>query len=208
MSNKISPIVFSFIVSIGISFIFTLITFWIFYKYSGNYSAAKDAFSTTGSYFGAITTLVASIIAAYIFNGWKAQHNKEIEIQFILKVIQVHQDFDLKITRMFQFEYTNIDLALANEQFIRECSTLELDVRLIQCRYEDYCSFIKVEMPQHHKDIFLKLRRTINIVRKTDDLAVKRKILKHRIYDDLLEFSNDYEGNIHSFLIGNLKALN
>lgn len=67
---KIKPFTFSFIVSLSIAFIFLIATFWIFYKYSWNPEAAKDALSTTGSYFGAAATLGAAIIAAYLFNDW------------------------------------------------------------------------------------------------------------------------------------------
>lgn len=65
---------FSFAVSLVISFLFLLITFWIFYSYSWSAEAAKDALSTTGSFYGAAATLGAAIIAAYLFNDWRDQH--------------------------------------------------------------------------------------------------------------------------------------
>jgi hypothetical protein len=68
---KIKPLEFSFIVAISISFIFLMVTFWIFYEYAGNITAVKDALSTTGSYFGAVTTLGAAVIAAYLFTDWR-----------------------------------------------------------------------------------------------------------------------------------------
>lgn len=66
------PVKFSFVVSLAISFIFLLITFWIFYKYSWSAEAAKDALSTAGSYYGASATLGAAIIAAYLYTDWKS----------------------------------------------------------------------------------------------------------------------------------------
>ena len=51
-------------------------TFYIL-AYSGP-NALKDALSTTGSYFGAVATLGAAVIAAHLFNDWKEQHNKTI----------------------------------------------------------------------------------------------------------------------------------
>lgn len=72
--KKITPVSFSFFISLIVAFIFLLITFWIFYQYSWSAAAAKDALSTTGSYFGAVTTLVAAIIAAYLYTDWKEPH--------------------------------------------------------------------------------------------------------------------------------------
>lgn len=72
--KKITPVSFSFIISLIICFLFLLITLWIFYQYSWNAVAAKDALSTTGSYFSAVTTLVAAIIAAYLYTDWKEPH--------------------------------------------------------------------------------------------------------------------------------------
>ena len=65
------PVKFSFAVSLVISFLFLLITFWIFYSYSWSAEAAKDALSTVGSYYGAAATLGAAVIAAYLYVDWR-----------------------------------------------------------------------------------------------------------------------------------------
>ncbi|MCJ8162901.1 hypothetical protein [Acinetobacter zhairhuonensis] len=84
--KNIRPIKFSFAVSLVISFAFLLITFWIFYKFSWDANAAKDALSTTGSYYGAAATLGAAIIAAYLFNDWRDQSVGELKSQRCLEI--------------------------------------------------------------------------------------------------------------------------
>lgn len=93
--KNLKPIAFSFGVSLVIAFSFLMATFFVL-AYSGP-DAMKDALSTTGSYFGAVATLGTAIIAAFLFNDWKEQHNKNIDSQFCMKVY----DF---------IDYANIEL--------------------------------------------------------------------------------------------------
>lgn len=91
--KQITPVSFSFLISLTVAFIFLLITFWIFYQYSWSAAAAKDALSTTGSYFGAVTTLVAAIIAAYLYTDWKEPH-------FALKIASEQKEIIALTRRM------------------------------------------------------------------------------------------------------------
>lgn len=83
-------------------------TFYIL-AYSGP-NAMSDALSTTGSYFGAVTTLGTAVIAAYLFNDWKEQHNKNIDSQFCMKIY----DF---------IDFANIEL-IAISGFLSDYHTL------------------------------------------------------------------------------------
>lgn len=94
------PIAFSFIVSFGIAFIFLLITFWIFYKYSWSAAAAEEALSTTGSYFGAIATLGAACIAAYLFNDWRTEKNFDLENHYLTNIILGLRDIHAELMEM------------------------------------------------------------------------------------------------------------
>lgn len=94
------PIAFSFIVSFGIAFIFLLITFWIFYKYSWSAAAAEEALSTTGSYFGAIATLGAACIAAYLFNDWRTEKNFDLENHYLTNIILGLRDIHAELKEM------------------------------------------------------------------------------------------------------------
>lgn len=165
------------------------------------------SFSVMIGVFGGTATLAAAYIASLLFNDWKEQHDKEIEIKFILRVLEYFEQFDLKITKMFQFDYSTIDLALRHDAFIRDCAALELDVRIIKVKYEDYHNYLGQSMPKSHRDIFLILQRSLNQLRDEDNIVEKRKLIKHRIIHDLLEFTEQYEKNIQSILIKNLKAL-
>lgn len=46
----------------------------------------SDAFSTTGSYFGAVATLGAAVIAAYLFNDWRVVKQYEIKLNYVLTI--------------------------------------------------------------------------------------------------------------------------
>lgn len=120
------PVKFSFTVSLVISFLFLLITFWIFYKYSWSAEAAKDALSTTGSYFGAAATLGAAIIAAYLFNDWKLQHNKVVEKELAWDVVQKFDAADLHLSQFKEsFQLYKIKCNFINEMPDDEFNNLD-----------------------------------------------------------------------------------
>lgn len=95
--RKTSPIAFSFFISICISFIFLLITFWIFYRYTESIVAAKEALNTAGNYFGAIATLGAAIIAAFLYTDWKKP--------IFLERISSEQNEIIKLTRVMKRKF-------------------------------------------------------------------------------------------------------
>lgn len=192
-------------------FIFTILSFfivWLCFPAENPSNSFKDSLNFSGSIFAGATTFGAAIVAGYLFNDWKEQHNKGIEIQFISRVRESHELFDLKITKMFKYDYSTIDIALRYDSFIRECLILDLDVCIIQTRYDDYYNFLRKDMPESHKEIFLKLRRSIHELKKTDDIRQKRILIKHRIFHDIVEFDKEYSATIHPNLLQNLKALN
>lgn len=65
------------IIIIGIIILFLLLSiFGILYFYWGDQKAVQDSLSTTGSIFGAVATLGAAGVAAYLFNDWREIHNQ------------------------------------------------------------------------------------------------------------------------------------
>jgi len=82
--KNLKPIAFSFGVSLVIAFSFLMATFFVL-AYSGP-DAMKDALSTTGSYFGAVATLGAAVIAAYLFNDWRVVKQYEIKLDYVLTI--------------------------------------------------------------------------------------------------------------------------
>ena len=69
--KKLTPITFSLLICIVITLFFSILTVWIYYRYSWKSSDAKDALSIAASYFGAVATLGAALIAAYLYSDWK-----------------------------------------------------------------------------------------------------------------------------------------
>ena len=100
--SKIKPLVFSVFGAIIISILFLMICFWIFYTYAASPVAAKDALSTTAGFFGGVATLWAACIAAYLFNDWQSQHNKQIEAKFITTIIDNFDCFNITLNQLFQ----------------------------------------------------------------------------------------------------------
>lgn len=83
-----------------ISIFFGVSIFWILYSYWGDASAVKDSLSTAGSFFGGFATLGAAIVAAYLFNGWIDQHNKQVKNQFSLSTFNQFEIFKKSIFDM------------------------------------------------------------------------------------------------------------
>ena len=76
---------------------------FIFYLYGGERSVLEDALSMTASFFGGITTLVAAYIATQLFNDWRISHNKNMDAQLCMKVINSIYDCDLTLFRINSF---------------------------------------------------------------------------------------------------------
>ncbi|MGE8607756.1 MAG: hypothetical protein ACN6OA_04090 [Acinetobacter baumannii] len=98
--NK-NVVVFSCSVAALILTILLFCILGILFFYWGDYAAVKDSLSTIGGIFGGITTIGAAVIAAYLFNDWKIQHNKSIEVQLSLLMIEKFEIFDEQITSLY-----------------------------------------------------------------------------------------------------------
>lgn len=79
--------------------------------------AAKDALSTTASFFSGVATLWAASIAAYLFNDWTDQKKYDLISTIALKT---HQDF-IHARDKFSF------YAYQHEYQIRPISYKEVD---------------------------------------------------------------------------------
>lgn len=97
---KIKPIVFSFIVILILALVFLLATFWIIYTHFDDATAIKDAFNTTGSYFGGIATLGAATVAAYLFNDWREQQHHQNALIFAQTTLESYKVFRKKINNI------------------------------------------------------------------------------------------------------------
>jgi hypothetical protein len=169
------PIKFSFFVSLIISFAFLLITFWIFYAYSWNADAAKDALSTTGSFFGAGATLGAAIIAAFLFNDWKDQHNKQVlayeaKENFML----IHKERD--IIHKLKFTCTDISQGNSNKYITWHSFSENFDKELLGQFNKNKDAMVTFCFLAHEQSIYnllLEYRSEIEVI--TNFLIEKKK---------------------------------
>ena len=122
---KIKPIVFSFAVSIILASAFLVVIFWVIYTYLGDLEATKSTLNTTGSFFGGVSTLGAAVVAAYLFNDWKIQHNKNIDWHFS------KQSVDLAQTAYFDLVKSLRIIETIQETGSEECTKKLLNTLLI-----------------------------------------------------------------------------
>lgn len=92
MNKKVLATNIMFIGIIVLLLIFSI--FAILYFYWGDLKAIQDSLSTTGSIFGAISTLGAAAVAAYLFNDWKEQQRHQNLLHFGLEVYSNFKLFD------------------------------------------------------------------------------------------------------------------
>ncbi|MEG1695796.1 MAG: hypothetical protein RRZ32_00470 [Acinetobacter sp.] len=80
--------------------IFFFVTY-ILFLHNGVQGALKESWSASLTFFSVLATLGAAVIAAYLFNDWKIQHNKTVEKEMAWNVIQ---KFDIADTHIAQFK--------------------------------------------------------------------------------------------------------
>lgn len=68
---------------------------------NGEQKPIFNAITLYGSYFGGIATLAAAYIASLLFNKWQDQHNKNIESNLILKIVESFNSFDEKLSYFY-----------------------------------------------------------------------------------------------------------
>lgn len=100
---KSNAVAFSVFVAVIISVFLVFSIFGILYFYWGDVSAVKDSFSTVAGFFGGFATLGAAVIAGYLFNGWKDQHNKNIDAQMCMKTFDLFQSFEFELLEIRTF---------------------------------------------------------------------------------------------------------
>ncbi|MCU4709924.1 hypothetical protein [Acinetobacter pittii] len=95
------------IISICIIFFFFIL---LLYSHNTIDNPLKEAWSLTIGILSALTTIGAAIIAAYLFNDWKVQHNKSMEVQLALIMIEKFEFFDEQISMLYGQIATPYDL--------------------------------------------------------------------------------------------------
>lgn len=145
-------------VGIGITTVLSFFIVWIGFPANNPQDSFKDALSFTGSLFGGLATFGAAIIAAYLFNDWRDQHNKDIENQFIKSIIDSFNILDYKAAQIdikfnnFKILYSS-DIYSTNDHpfssfeekyldpLIADIGDLRLELAKLNNYYQLYSSF-------------------------------------------------------------------
>lgn len=78
--------------SLALCFIGLLFTFaftWIVFDFQKSSDGLKDTWAIVASIFSGFCTLVAAYIASLLFNDWRVQHNKNIDVTLIKKALRI-----------------------------------------------------------------------------------------------------------------------
>lgn len=78
MAKIDKPVIFSIIVATILGIILIITIFICLFFSWGSTSAFKDSIAIVGSLFGGCATLATGLIATFLFNDWKEQHNKTV----------------------------------------------------------------------------------------------------------------------------------
>lgn len=78
---------------VTISVVVFFFTLWLF-SYNDVEQSLKESWAITFSALSALTTIGAAVIAAYLFNDWKEQHNKQVQNNLSLQVFDAFSVFE------------------------------------------------------------------------------------------------------------------
>ncbi|MFL9576490.1 hypothetical protein, partial [Acinetobacter baumannii] len=119
------------ILIIGLVLLFLFFTILgILYFYWGDAKAVQDSLSTTGSIFGALATLAAASIAAYLFNDWKEQHNKQVTNHLALQAFDEFSNIE-KNTLEFATYISDLEILIGSYECELDYDALRNDGSLI-----------------------------------------------------------------------------
>ncbi|EXI35148.1 hypothetical protein ACT4ZA_11230 [Acinetobacter baumannii] len=125
---------------IGLILLLLLICiFGILYFYWGNSKAIQDSLSTTGSIFGAIATLGAAGIAAYLFNDWREEHNHNLKSSILLEYLNRLDILEEVSTRYLDtLKYHSKYYSSHNNSFFASGTEVEVFIEVIEYYHEQY----------------------------------------------------------------------
>ncbi|MDC4571033.1 hypothetical protein NQ776_18135, partial [Acinetobacter baumannii] len=125
---------------IGLILLLLLICiFGILYFYWGNSKAIQDSLSTTGSIFGAIATLGAAGIAAYLFNDWREEHNHNLKSSILLEYLNRLDILEEVSTRYLDtLKYHSKYYSSHNNSFFASGTEVAVFIEVIEYYHEQY----------------------------------------------------------------------
>jgi len=183
--KNIKPIAFSFGVSIVIAFIFLMATFYILAYSEPN--AISDALSTTGSYFGAVATLGAAVIAAYLLNDWRVEKNYDLENQYLSNIVIGLRDIHAELLEM---QYCSKKIKETNDKLISYSYYINRPRLDIQSAINKLKADVEIySMLMDDDKLFILL----------DDLLKDCKIFDNNYNQLIHKYYSDYLGELYKY---------
>ncbi|WP_025094312.1 hypothetical protein [Acinetobacter soli] len=169
----------------------------------------KDIFSI-GS------TLAAALIAVALFSDWKEQHNKTIEKDLILDLINEFLKIKHKNLKIF-VEFNDIlEEDEHNEVFssnkhsslnatMNNIKDIDIEINLFQIKYKILCSFNEKYNDDDLLSTIKKIKTNILKMDNAKNTEEKIKIIKHYLLHFINDFHNHFEKITNNFT-DNMKA--
>lgn len=131
-----------------IAYAFALLTYCTLKSF---YNTTADFISAFGSILGACAAFFAAFVAAYLFNGWKVQHNKQITNEFAIKTYTNFTKFEESI-----FKLQSIFGSLTEDIDFSELHPLDLESPIIKARTEEVSLFFnQIKVCKSQYELFL-----------------------------------------------------
>lgn len=167
-----------------------------------------NSLTLIGSYVGAIATLAAAYIASLLFNDWRVQHDKIIEKELLVKIINDYENFHYEYCEIFdpnstltpEYVESNLDRILIQLQMLSN------KIRLIHRAYNNYNLFVGNPTIEEKNEIFYEVRRSIFYLNQEKNPVEKNKLIRARVIEKLNEFNEKYQEDIYPDLFLGLKA--
>ncbi|WPP58236.1 hypothetical protein SOI76_12405 [Acinetobacter pittii] len=205
------------IISICIIFFFFIL---LLYSHNTIDNPLKEAWSLTIGILSALTTIGAAIIAAYLFNDWKVQHNKSMEVQLALIMIEKFELFDEQISMLYGQIATPYDLedlkhlenAVNDFKEHKQRKLLEIRISFLKASasIENFYSFfgdneeVKIQL-KIAKSQFRKFSNTCLNMNNNDSYNIIATNFMFA-FRELIPFINYIEENYIQVAIKNLRA--
>lgn len=219
--GKINPLAFSVIGGLSI-FTITYILFWVFYFHIGTPEAMSVALNTLGSYFSGVATLWAAIAGTFLFNDWRAQHNKTIEKEMALAAIHKFDAADLHLTQfidafdnfeykcqfpgeMSDTEFLNLDNELNN--LLASIGGVALDFKSFLESVRKYCLIVEKPYYDNIKSDVQHINVLIFNTKNHRALFPNSMNAINDVNDKLRNHINDIETKCIDNILSELKAL-
>lgn len=193
----------------------------ILFKYWGDTTSVKDSLSIISGIFGGITTLGAAIVAAYLFNDWKVQHNKTIENNFINDVIDKFNAADNQATEIVVYfnnikgfflinlmcdEVTVAEFDLEIKGLYSRLDSLRILINSIRNSSERYSKFMNCLYSDEEEQMFLNINTLLYSLSQINDVNERYRVISYNLHNTIPNFILDYEKKYLDPLITKLKA--